>query len=77
MSSKAAPVCQKCGTNEHVLRFWHGRMKMWVCSVHFKVGSTKTEPQTLKERVLHRDPKQEEFALTDILPNRAARRRRK
>jgi hypothetical protein len=72
-----SPACAKCGTNEHVIRLWHGPAKVWVCSIHFKVRSTEKVPQTLKQRVLHRRPEEKTFSLTDILPNRAARRRRK
>lgn len=56
---------------------WHGKVKFWVCSACYKVGSTKTQPQSLKDRVLHRAPKQEEHTIQEVLPNRAARRRRK
>lgn len=73
----STPICTKCGTNEHVVRMWHGPIKMWVCNVHFKVGSTETKQQSLKDRVLHRAPENVEYKLSDVLPNRAARRRRK
>lgn len=70
------PDCPKCGHNRHVVRFWHGSLKMWVCSVHFKIGSTKIEEQSLKDRLLRKPIKNVEHDLTSVLPNRATRRRR-
>lgn len=69
------PACPHCGTSEHVVRLWHGRAKVWVCSIHFRIRSTEAVPQTLKQRLLHRKPEEKTFALSEVLPNRAARRR--
>lgn len=75
--SATAPVCTKCGHNERVVRMWHGSHKVWVCLDHYPVTSTKRQEPTLAQRVLHRLPEAETFRLDEILPNRAARRRRK
>lgn len=72
----ATPVCPKCETNEHVVRLWHGKAKVWICSVCFRPKSTELVEQSLKERLLHRAPKEKDFDLREVLPNRAARRRR-
>jgi hypothetical protein len=52
-------------------------MKVWVCSIHYRIASTEMVQQSLKDRLLHRKPGEKTLALTDVLPNRAARRRRK
>lgn len=70
------PTCDKCGNNDHVVRMWHGKIKMWVCTKHYPITSSKTVPQTLKQRIMHKAPEVETYELTDILPNRRARRRR-
>jgi hypothetical protein len=75
--SAEAPICAKCGTNEHVIRLWHGGHKAWVCDIHYRVTSTKKQEATMIQRVLHRLPEPETFSVSEILPNRAARRRRK
>lgn len=74
--SAAKPTCPKCGSDEHVVRIWHGGVKMWACSVHYKITSTKTKEATLLQRVTHRLPKPDEFELREVLPNRRMRRRR-
>lgn len=75
-ASAAAPLCSECGTNEHVVRIWHGQHKVWACSVHFKIKSTRRKEATLKQRLLHRLPDADEFELREVLPNRRMRRRR-
>jgi hypothetical protein len=76
MQSGAAPACTKCGHNKRVVRLWHGKVKVWVCLDHYKVTSTRRRPATIKQRVLHKLPEAETMALNEVLPNRAARRRR-
>lgn len=71
------PACPHCGTAEHVVRIWHGPVKVWVCKVHYRIRSTELVPMSLRDRVLHRTPEEKTLSLTDVLPNRAARRRRK
>lgn len=71
------PTCPKCDSAEHVVRMWHGKIKFWVCGQCYKVSSTTKQEATLKQRILHRLPEPEQAALTEVLPNRAARRRRK
>ena len=68
------PACPKCGDNKHVIRMWHGRMKVWVCSIHYQIKSTETVPQSLRERLLRRPLEEKAFDLTEVFPNRAARR---
>lgn len=74
--SAARPVCPKCKSDEHVVRIWHGRMKMWVCSKCFEVKSTKRKEATLLQRVLHRLPDADTVELRELMPNRKMRRRR-
>lgn len=76
MHSADAPVCSKCGNNTMVVRLWHGGRKMWACSVHYKITSTKAKEATLLQRVLHKIPEPDSFELREVLPNRAMRRRR-
>lgn len=68
------PACPRCGHSKHVIRMWHGRAKVWICSLHYRVQSTEVVPQSLKERILHRKPEEKSFSITEVLPNRAARR---
>lgn len=76
MHSAEKPVCEKCGTSDHVVRLWHAGRKMWACSVHYKIQSTKKKEATLIQRVTHHLPEADTFELRDVLPNRAMRRRR-
>lgn len=69
------PSCPHCGTSEHVVRFWHGRTKLWACRKHFKVTSTKRKEASLAQRIMHKLPEPDTIPLGEILPNRAARRR--
>jgi len=55
---------------------WHGRIKMWVCTKHYPITSTKAKEATMMQRLFHKLPEPETVELTDILPNRKARRRR-
>lgn len=55
---------------------WIGHRKVWICDVHYRVTSTKKKEATLKQRVLHRLPEADTMSVSEILPNRAARRRR-
>lgn len=71
------PTCPKCNSSEHVIRMWHGKVKYWVCGQCYKVTSTRTQPASLKQRILHKLPEPETMAVAEVLPNRAARRRRK
>lgn len=75
--SATRPVCPKCGTNEHVIRMWHGDRKVWICDVHYRVTSTKRQEATLAQRILHKLPEPETHSVSEILVNRAMRRRRK
>lgn len=74
--SAEAPVCSKCGHSENVVRLWHGGRKMWACSIHYKITSTRKKEATLKQRILHQIPEPDTFSLREVLPNRAMRRRR-
>lgn len=72
-----APICPSCKKSDMVRRAWHGRVKVWYCDRCFKVTSTKKKEATLKQRLLHRLPEPDTFALSEILPNRRARRRQR
>ena len=72
--SAVKPDCPKCGHAEHIVRMWHGPKKYWVCSEHYKIGSGLTLKQTFRERLFHKPPKEVMRDLTDVLPNRRARR---
>jgi len=74
--SARKPDCTKCGHHDHVVRMWHGRIKMWVCTKHYPITSTKAKEATMMQRLFHKLPEPETVELTDILPNRKARRRR-
>lgn len=76
MHSATKPECPACGSDEHVVRLYHGGKKMWACSVHYKITSTKRKEPTLRQRLLHRLPEPDTFELREVLPNRAMRRRR-
>jgi hypothetical protein len=69
------PACARCGSAEHVIRLWHNGGKMWVCQIHFRLTTSEAEERTLKDRVLRKDIKAKTIAISDVLPNRAARRR--
>lgn len=69
------PACARCGSNEHVIRIWNGNAKMWVCSIHFRLTTSEAEERSLKDRVLRKPVRAKTVAITDALPNRAARRR--
>lgn len=75
-ASAETPACSKCGNNAHVVRIWHGGVKMWACSVHYKIQSTKRKDASLAQRIMHRLPEADSFELREILPNRQMRRRR-
>lgn len=68
------PACPQCGDSKLVIRMFHGGKKFWVCSLHYRIKSTETTQQTLRQRVLHRKPEEKSFAINEVLPNRAARR---
>jgi len=70
------PECPNCKSSEHVVRLWHGPVKVWICAECYRPKSTELTTQTLMERLMHKPPKEKDFDLREILPNRAARRRR-
>ncbi len=74
--SALKPVCEKCDSAENVVRLWHGPIKVWVCSQCFKVGDPNKKEATLRQRIFHKLPESEDKTLAEVLPNRAARRRR-
>lgn len=76
LHSAEVPTCPKCESSENVVRIWHGGQKMWACSVHYKITSTKKKEATLLQRVTHRLPQADQFELREVLPNRQYRRRR-
>lgn len=77
MQSAIKPECPKCKSSDHVVRFWHGKQKMWACSECFKVTSNKKKEATLKQRIMHKIPEADTSSLGEVLLNRKARRRRK
>lgn len=77
LHSATAPVCEACGDNKHVRRLWHAGQKMWFCDVHYRVTSTKRQEATLMQRVLHKLPEPETVSVSEIFPNRRARRGRR
>jgi hypothetical protein len=68
------PACARCGNSENVIRLWHNGGKVWACKLHFRLTTSEAEEQTLKDRVLRRPVKAKTVAITDVLPNRKARR---
>ncbi len=74
--SALKPVCDKCDSADNVVRMWHGPVKFWVCSQCYKIGDPTKKEATLRQRIFHKLPEPEEKSLTEVLPNRAARRRR-
>lgn len=69
------PACARCGSNEHVIRLWANGTKMWVCKIHFRLTTSEAEERSLKERLLRKPIQAKTVAISDTLPNRAARRR--
>jgi hypothetical protein len=74
--SAVPPKCEKCDSSEHVVRFYTGGEKMWVCAEHFKITSTKMKEVTWKDRLLHKMPEPDLIDFKELFPNRAARRTR-
>lgn len=77
LHSATRPVCEQCGTNDHVRRLWHGGRKVWFCNVHYRVTSTKRQEATLMQRLMHKLPEPETMSVSDVFPNRRARRGRR
>ena len=69
------PACARCGDASHVIRIWNGYSKIWVCSLHFQLTTSEVKERSLKDRVLRKPIEAKTVAITDVLPNRAARRR--
>lgn len=54
---------------------WRGKAKMWYCDACYEVTSTKKKEASLMDRLLHKMPEPDTMRLSEVFPNRAARRR--